>query len=72
MTSETRIGSICVPTNEKGIKRKVVVRAVGLRERERKRKREIGNREYIYIDVVSRVWENCDARNNRRAERRIL
>lgn len=32
-TSETRMGSTC-PTNEKGIKRKVVVRSVGLRGRE--------------------------------------
>lgn len=65
-TSETRMGSTC-PTNEKGIKRKVLVRSWIARESERKRE-EAGS---LYIDAVDGVREICDAKNNRWAKRKM-
>jgi len=39
-----------------------------LRESERERNRD---REYVYIDAVDGVWEIYNARNNRRARRKV-
>lgn len=63
VTSETRMGST-YPTNEKGIKRKVVDRSWIVRKRE------------IYIEIENTftsdgVWEICDASNNRWVKRKM-
>lgn len=54
------MGSTC-PTNEKGIKRKVVVRSWIARDKESERERErVRNRDRVYIDAFDGVWEICE------------